>query len=117
MSASENELFLDAIYTLYRNLAFTTKEINGDIETNDTLKDSVPDYLLVARAKSEASFVRSLGKLFARIAGRRYGANNIAVMRNPVMGTGSRTRWFVDCDDSDTIPPMPTAQDGNEVWV
>lgn len=117
VSSSDNEVFLDAIYGVWRNLLFTVKELNAEIGSNTSLADSVPDYLLVARDKSEASFVRSCGKLFSRIAERRYGEGNIAIFRNHTKSTGSKTKWFVERDDNDTNGKLPEASEGNVAWA
>lgn len=117
VSSSENEVFLNAIYMVWQNLPFTVKELNTEIGSNTSLADCVPDYLLVARDKSEASFVRSCGKLFSRIVGRRYGESNTAVFRSTVMGKGSRTKWFVECDDADTNTALPKPNDSEAAWI
>jgi hypothetical protein len=107
VSANENEVFLEAIYDVYRGLPFTTKELNVEIKQNPTLEDAAPDYLMVQKGKSEASFVRGCGQLLHRINGRHYGKDNITVLQMPTKQS-HRITWYIECDD-DREDRQPTA--------
>lgn len=111
--SSENERFLRAIFEEWRGGSFTVKELNTLVSQTDAVSDAVPDYLMVARSKSEASFVRACGKLFSKIAGRRFGQENVAIFKMPVTHA-HRVIWVVKCDKP---TKLENDIDGDVRWI
>ncbi len=78
---AEWEAFYAAWFDALGGTATTVGALTDEIEKDDDLKTSVPPYLAEALDRSRGSFVRKLGNALSKNEGKRYGDDNLHVVR------------------------------------
>jgi primase-polymerase (primpol)-like protein/DNA-directed RNA polymerase subunit RPC12/RpoP len=94
------ELFLQALLDHYNNAPFSVNELSTDLSNIADLQNALPDEFVIVKEKSEASFVRKLGRAFTRIEGKRYGKTNLHIERNGIFRKA--ILWIVIQDSSES---------------
>jgi hypothetical protein len=84
---------LEELFATYSPGTFTVNQLNNDCISDDNLLASIPDEFVMTRERSEASFVRRLGRAFGKIDGKRFGPENLYIEKSGLMNC--KTLWEV----------------------